>query len=144
MWCFQLKWPHQHWKIPMLLYFTILKSHFIIIPYYFTILPHPKLLFSSFTHLIFNSLPFVTSTRALISGEVVKQSNNNHQLKHPILHRSTKNASINKTHKQKILNFTTQLQQNPKLHGSWIVVCTLTTRTCTTLVVDRGSWIANS
>ena len=36
-----------------------------------------------------------------------------HQLKHPKLHRSTKNASINKTHKQKILNFYLQLLLKP-------------------------------
>ena len=36
-----------------------------------------------------------------------------HQLKHPKLHRSTKNASINKTHKQKILNFYLQLPPEP-------------------------------
>ena len=40
----------QYQKISMLFYFTILKSHFIIIPYYFTISPCLKLLLPSFTH----------------------------------------------------------------------------------------------
>ena len=36
---------HQHWKMLMLFYFTILKTTLSFIPYYFTIPPHPKLLF---------------------------------------------------------------------------------------------------
>ena len=41
---------HQYQEISILLYFTILKSYFIIITSHFTIPPHPKLLFLYSTH----------------------------------------------------------------------------------------------
>ena len=78
----------------MLFYFTILKHHFINIPYYFTIPPHPKTLFLLKYYFLTHSLLFLPNRSASFSWAFQQPflflSPSTFNTQHtPIIHRST-------------------------------------------------------